>query len=90
MQQAIQRILMMQSSLSLKQVVRFLTYKDGIKNKKRERTFYFVVEAHDLEDIIAREHHGFTWVKPIEAVGYPIREDLREVIELYMELKKLP
>lgn len=87
LQQAIQRILIETIGLSLKKVVRFLTHKDFLKNEKT-RTFYFVVEVNDPEDINPNKYHSFGWVEPEEAVGYPIKEDLREILDLHMKIKQ--
>lgn len=86
-QQAIQRILVQEISLSLKKVIKLLTYRDSVENQKKKRDFYFIVEVNDPEDITLSKHHGFAWKEPAEAVGYPIREDLREILDLYMKIK---
>lgn len=87
LQQVVQRVLMESVSLSLKRVVTFLTHRDYFKNDKKKRAFYFIIEANDLEDIALSNHHSFGWIEPKEAVGYPIREDLREILDLYIKLK---
>ena len=88
-QQALQRILMETVRLSLKEVARLLTYKERIKEGKTTRTIYFIVDIHDPEDIILNKHRGFGWVEPKEAFGYPIKEDLREILDLYLKIKQL-
>lgn len=86
LQQAIQRILVEITSLVLKRVVKFLTYKDSLTTDGKERAFYFIVEANDPEDIALSKHHGYGWVEPKEAPGYPIKEDLREILDLHMKI----
>lgn len=88
-QQALQRILMETVRLSLKNVVKLLTYKDNLKANELIRTFYFIIEAHDSEDIMLSKHSGFSWVEPKEVFGYPIKEDLREILDLYLKIKQL-
>ena len=88
LQQAVRRVLIETISLSLKRVVRFLTYRDFLKNNKKGRAFYFIVEVNDPEDIALSKHHSFGWIEPKEAVGYPITEDLREILDLHMKIKE--
>ena len=40
-----------------------------------------------MEDIILSKHRGFGWVEPKEAFGYPIKEDLREILDLYLKIR---
>ena len=82
--QAIQRILVETISLSLKEVVSFVTFRD---NALFERTFYFIVTVHDPEDLLLRKEHAFGWVDPKELFGYPIKDNLREILDLYLKIK---
>jgi 8-oxo-dGTP pyrophosphatase MutT (NUDIX family) len=88
--QAIQRVLMEETSLSLNKVSQFLISKDSLTGSASKRIFYFLVEVKDPEDIILGHHHSYAWVSPKEAVGYPISEDLREIVDLYIKIKQLP
>jgi ADP-ribose pyrophosphatase YjhB (NUDIX family) len=88
-QQALQRILMETVRLSLKNVVKLLIYKDSFIQDRFTRTFYLIIEVHDPEDIFLTGHRGFGWVEPKEAFGYPIKEDLREILDLYLKTKQL-
>jgi ADP-ribose pyrophosphatase YjhB (NUDIX family) len=80
LQQAILKASMVHLNLSIKNIKKFLTHKDYKENK---RTFYFVVEVHDPEDLQLKEHQSFAWVDPKESFGYPILETTREILDLY-------
>lgn len=85
MLEVIEKSLVLNLNLSLSKVIRFLTYKDDLH--KRKRTFYFVVTVKDPEDIVLKKHHSFAWVDLEEVMRYPIDESLREVLDLYKDLK---
>jgi ADP-ribose pyrophosphatase YjhB (NUDIX family) len=80
LQQAIFKASLRNLNLSIKKIKKFLTYKDSNQNT---RTFYFVVEVHDPEDLQPKEHQSFAWVEPKESFGYPILETTREILDLY-------
>ena len=80
-QQAVQRILMETLNLSLKNVIKHLISKDALD--------CFLVEVYDPEDIVLKKHQSFGWVEPKEIFGYPIKDDLREISDLYLKIKGL-
>ena len=79
--QALLRAMMDQVCLSVKNIKREFTAKD-LKNRSR----IFVIEVVDPEDLLLKEYKGYGWVDPKEAFGYPIKEDLRKILDLYLKL----
>jgi ADP-ribose pyrophosphatase YjhB (NUDIX family) len=86
MSSAIQRVSIETISLKIKNISRFLTFRD---DESKGRYFYFIVEVFDPEDIFLREHHSYGWANPKDVFGYPIKEDLREILDLYIKIKPL-
>jgi 8-oxo-dGTP pyrophosphatase MutT (NUDIX family) len=84
LQQAICRASMEKVNLSIKEITRFLTYKDSLD---LIRTFYFVAQVHDPEDIQLKDDASYAWVDLLESFGYPIQEMTREVLDIYRRLK---
>lgn len=79
--QALQRILMEETLLEVSEYLYFLGHKD----QEKKRTLYFAVSIKDSGAIQAQKYHSYAFVDPKEAVGYPISEILREMIELYLK-----
>jgi len=84
LQQAICRASMEQVNLSIKEIKRFLTFKDSLD---LVRTFYFVAQVHDPEDIRLKVDASYAWVDLLESFGYPIQETTREILDLYRRVK---
>jgi hypothetical protein len=83
LQQAIFKASLLYLNLSIKLIKRFLTYKDV---SEKTRTFYFVVEVNDSEDLQLREHSSFAWIDVKDSFGYPIQERTREILDLYQKV----
>lgn len=83
--QALHRILMEEALLAVEEVEKFLAYQDIATKNGIKRSLYFVVKVQAPEDIQAKKYHSYAWVDPKEAVGYPIKDELREMIDLYMK-----
>lgn len=86
MSSAIQRISIETISLKIKNISSFLTFRD---DESKRRYFYFIVEVFDPEDIFLKERHSYGWANPKDVFGYPIKEDLREILDLYIKIKQL-
>jgi hypothetical protein len=84
LQQAIQAASLQVLNLSVKQIKRFLTYKDSDPST---RVFYFIVEVFDPEDLKLSSHQSYGWVDPEESFGYPIQEQTREILDLYCKTR---
>lgn len=84
--QAICRIVMEKTCLNVERIERYLCFFDREENGYKIRRFYFIATAIDPEDIVLSEHHGFTWTKPEEGVGYPISDELRQAFDFYMKI----
>ena len=83
LQQAISKASLLYLNLSIKEIKRFLTYKDS---NEKTRTFYFVVEVSDSEDLQLKQHTSFAWIDVKDSFGYPIEERTREILELYQKV----
>ena len=81
-QQALQRGLIEEVRLEIKDVVAFLGHYD--ENKVRE--YYFVVLAHSPASAQAIRHSACAWVDIGEAAGYPISDHLRQTLDLFAKL----
>ncbi len=84
--QAIDRIVMEKTNLKLESIEKLLCFFDTDEKEPKTRRFYFICKALDPEDIQLSAHHGYTWIKPEDAVGYPIKDELREAFDLYMKM----
>lgn len=76
---ALKKLVMKTTGYEIKKIVRKIRAKE-------KSLVIFVVEIYDPEDLLLREHKAFAWVDPKEAFGYPIKEDLREILDLYLKL----
>ena len=83
LQQAIFKASLLYLNLSIKLIKRFLTYKDV---SEKTRTFYFVVDVNDSEDLQLKEHSSFAWIDVKDSFGYPIQERTREILDLYQKV----
>jgi hypothetical protein len=79
--QAIQRALSIDTGQSLSEVKGYLIhYDDSIK---KERSLYFKVTVTEPNSIVLSRHIASAWVLINEAVGYPIIDETREVLDLF-------
>ena len=81
-QQALQRGLIEEVRLELKDVVAYLGHYD--QGKVRE--YYFVVLVHNPSSAQAIRHRACAWVDIGEASGYPISDHLRQTLDLFAKL----
>ena len=78
--QAIQRALMEETTMQLKEVIGYLGHHD----EEKKRHYYFVATAHDPYAIESQTRFAYNWLDPQEGVGYPITEAVRRVLDLYV------
>jgi ADP-ribose pyrophosphatase YjhB (NUDIX family) len=78
-QQALQKAVALKTAMELKEVKRYLGHYD----KEGIRHLHFVVEVKDPYSIENNSSIAFAWVEAREGVGYPIRDELREILDLY-------
>lgn len=79
--QSIERVLMEETGLNEKKVLQ------EVPSAKKDDLKIFVIQAHDPEDLMAKGYKGYGWAEPSEIFGYPIKEDLREVLDLYLKFR---
>lgn len=77
--QAIQRAVTENTAMEIKEVLRYLGHYD-VGGK---RHLNFVVEVNDPFEVEENKSISFAWLDVQEAVGYPIRDDVREMLDLY-------
>ena len=75
------RLLLKEVSLKLKETVAYLGHYDD--NKKRYS--HFVVTVHDPYAVEGQTKFIYAWVEPKEGVGYPISASLRHMIDIYLQ-----
>lgn len=80
-QQALQKAITWQTAMELKEVKRYL----GQYDKKGSRHLHFVVEVKDPYSVEEKTSIAFAWVEARDGVGYPITDELREMLDLYMK-----
>lgn len=80
--QALQRAVTEITAMQLKEVVAYLGHYDleGVRH------YHFVAEVHDPYSIEENTKIAHAWLEVQEAVGYPIRDDLREMLDRYTQL----
>ncbi len=77
--QAIQRAVTENTAMEIKEVLRYLGHYD-VDGK---RHLNFVVEVNDPFAVEENKSISFAWLEVQEAVGYPIRNEVREMLDLY-------
>lgn len=78
--QAMQRALIEETVMELTEVVSYLGHRD----KGKERSYYFVIAVQNPYALEGQARFAYSWVDPQEGVGYPISDELREMIDLYV------
>ena len=77
--QAIQRAVTEITAMEIKEVLRYLGHYDvGLR-----RHLNFVVEVNDPFAVEENKSISFAWLDVQEAVGYPIQDEVREMLDLY-------
>ena len=80
-QQVLQKAVTLKTAMELKEVKRFLGHYD----KEGIRHLHVVVEVKDPYSVEEKSSIAFAWVEIQEAVGYPITDELREMLDLYVK-----
>ncbi|QVL57798.1 MAG: NUDIX domain-containing protein [Simkaniaceae bacterium] len=77
--QALQRAVTERTAMQLKDVKRYLGHydRDGMRH------YHFVVEVNDPYSLEENANIAYAWLDVQEAVGYPITDQLREMLDLY-------
>ena len=79
--QAIQRAVTLNTAMEIKEVHRFLGHYD----KEGKRHLNFVVQVHDPYAVEENKSISFAWLDVQEAVGYPIHDEVREMLDTYVK-----
>jgi len=77
--QAIERGVMEWLGQRVNEVLEYLAARD--ENGKRR--LYFIVEIDEPRSVEATSKHPVVWLDPSDAVGYPVSDELREIIDLF-------
>ena len=84
LQQALQRAVLEETTMELGEVKAYLGHYDVGK----ERYYHFVTEVKDPYSIEQNTKVAYAWLETQEAVGYPITDDLREILDVYAKMQQ--
>lgn len=76
---ALERAVGATTGMGIREVVCFVGHYD----KDKVRHFFFVVRVNDPYSIEEMKSIAYAWLDTQEAVGYPIHDELREMLDLY-------
>lgn len=80
--QALQRAITERTAMQLKEVRAYLGHYD----ERDVRHYHFVTEVNDPYALEENTNIAYAWLKIEDAVGYPITDKLREMLDLYAKL----
>ncbi len=80
--QAMERAVTEKTAMQLKDVKSYLGHYD----KEGIRHYHFVVEVKDPYSLENNPAIAYAWLDVQEAVGYPITDELREMLDLYNKI----
>lgn len=80
--QAMERAVTEKTAMQLKDVKSYLGHYD----KEGIRHYHFVVEVKDPYSLENNSAIAYAWLDVQEAVGYPITDELREMLDLYNKI----
>jgi ADP-ribose pyrophosphatase YjhB (NUDIX family) len=80
--QAMQRAITEKTKMQLKKVISYLGHAD----RENERHYYFIAEVIDPYALEENTTIAYAWLDAQEAIGYPITEELREMLDLYCRM----
>lgn len=83
-QQALQRAVMEETNMQLSDVKAYLGHYDI----EKERTIHFVVEVKDPYAIEQYTEVAYAWLETQEAIGYPISDEIREMLDIYAKMQE--
>jgi len=81
--QTLQRAITLQTAMELKEVMAYLGHydQDGVRH------YHFVTEVKDPYSLEENTKIAYAWLNIEDAVGYPITDNLREMLDLYARFK---
>ncbi|WP_420421727.1 NUDIX hydrolase [Simkania sp.] len=83
-QQALQRAVLEETAMELGDVKAYLGHYDV----GQDRYYHFVTEVKDPCSIEQNTKIAYAWLETQEAVGYPITDDLREMLDVYAKMQQ--
>lgn len=82
--QALQRAVTESTAMELKEVMAYLGHYD----QEKTRYYHFIAEVKDPYAVEENTKIAYAWLGVQEAVGYPIRDNLREMLDLYARFEE--
>lgn len=81
--QALQRAITEKTAMQLKEVIAYIGHydKDGVRH------FHFVAEVSDPYSLEENTNIAYAWLNTDDAVGYPITDEVRGMLDLYKRLE---
>lgn len=76
---ALQRAVVENTNMEIKKVVRYVGHYD----LNNARHYHFVVEVNNPYALEENTSIAYAWLDVQEAVGYPVQDKVREVLDLY-------
>jgi ADP-ribose pyrophosphatase YjhB (NUDIX family) len=83
-QQALQRAVLEETAMELGEVKAYLGHYDV----GRDRYYHFVTEVKDPCSIEQYTKIAYAWLETQDAVGYPITDDLRDMLDVYAKMQQ--
>ena len=78
-QQALQRAVLEETFMELAEVKRYLGHYDI----ERDRYYHFITGVKDPYSLESNAKIAYAWLDAQEAVGYPIIDQLRDMLDIY-------
>ena len=82
-QQALQRAVLEETMMEIDDVKAYLGHYD----KDNERCYHFITEVKDPYSIEQSTQVAYAWLEAQKAVGYPISDELREMLDVYAKMQ---
>jgi len=82
--QGLQRGIMENTAMQLKEVKAYLGHYD----LDGKRHYHFIAEVLDPYSLEENTNIAYAWLSVEDATGYPITDELREMLDLYAKFKK--
>ena len=83
---ALQRAITEETGMRLKTVISYLGHYDLEIEGKKVRYYHFVTEVVDPYSIESNNRFSYAWLEVQEAVGHPISDQLREMLDQYSRI----
>lgn len=84
--ETLQKAITEETGMSLKSVIAYLGHYDQKIEGNNVRYYHFVAEVVDPYSVESNTRFSYAWLEVQEAVGYPITDQLREMLDQYSRM----